>query len=187
VNPWGDKVVDPPKRYDMPVAVQITDAPGVNGNAYIPVPQPSGILALDLATATGWACSNGDSGVQRFQLKRGDSPGMRFLRFSSWLHEILDLTSPALVVVEQAHHRGGHATELAVGFSTRVQEQAARRGINFTSVHSATLKKHATGSGRANKQDMIDAARVILEREPLDDNEADAVLILQWAKEQYRG
>jgi hypothetical protein len=40
------------------------------------------ILTLDLATKTGWASNilGRRSGVVEFQLKRGESPGMRFLR-----------------------------------------------------------------------------------------------------------
>ena len=40
------------------------------------------ILSLDLATAAGWASKilGRRSGVVEFQLKRGESPGMRFLR-----------------------------------------------------------------------------------------------------------
>ena len=43
------------------------------------------ILALDLATKTGWALQDRTgaiaSGMQEFSLKRGESKGMRFLRF----------------------------------------------------------------------------------------------------------
>ena len=46
------------------------------------------ILALDLATLTGWASSVGrTSGVQVFDVRRGESPGMRFLRCRAWLRD----------------------------------------------------------------------------------------------------
>jgi hypothetical protein len=47
-------------------------------------------------------------------------------------------------------------------------------------VHTATLKKFSTGSGRANKQDMIKAAK---EQgwNPEDDNKADACFLLEYA------
>lgn len=143
------------------------------------------ILALDLGTKTGWAAATPgigvESGVQVFDLRRGESPGMRFLRFRRWLGQMLEDLSPELVVYELAHHRGGPATELAVGFQTRVQELAAARGVEYTSVHTATLKKHATGSGRAGKPAMIAAAAARWPDQVLeDDNQADALCLLAW-------
>jgi hypothetical protein len=47
------------------------------------------VLALDLATKSGWATNVGrQSGVQTFDVKRGESPGMRFLRCRAWLGEM---------------------------------------------------------------------------------------------------
>jgi len=148
------------------------------------------ILALDLATKTGWAVmlpawQKPETGVQKFELQRGESPGMRFLRFRRWLEELVRLYAPSLIVFEQTHHRGGAATEIAVGFSTRVQEVAAMLGAEHVAVHSATLKKHATGSGRAGKDEMIQEATRRWGYEPKDDNEADAMCLLAYAIEKY--
>lgn len=146
------------------------------------------ILGLDLGTHTGWAAIYPDdhveSGVQHFELARGDSPGMRWLRFNAWLDEVLRLTHPDLVVYEQAHHRGGAATEIAIGFATRVQEACAEWGIEHTTVHSATLKKFATGSGRAGKPEMIEAAETRWGMQ-LTDDEADARWVAEWARIEY--
>ena len=68
------------------------------------------ILALDLGSRTGWALWDGvrtESGVQIFDLKRGESPGMRFVRFNGWLSSwATDGHRPSLVAYEQTHHRG---------------------------------------------------------------------------------
>src|SRR5437016_860972 len=87
------------------------------------------ILALDLGTRTGYAIrENGrvESGVQVFDVKRGESPGMRYLRFNRWLDDVCragldavfgrDGLAVGLIVYEQTHHRGGAATEVAAGF-----------------------------------------------------------------------
>jgi hypothetical protein len=153
------------------------------------------ILALDLATRTGWALQeNGtiESGVQVFDVKRGESPGMRFFKFNKWLFQIamrIDRREPLLVVFEQAHHRGGAATECAAGFSTRVLEFCAVHGFEHTSVHSATLKKFATGYGGkgAGKSAMIEAARTKLGVVYEDDNECDARWLLEYAKKEIMG
>lgn len=147
------------------------------------------ILALDLGTRTGWAASipgiGVESGVQIFDLRRGESPGMRFLRFRRWLSGMLETLSPGVVAYELAHHRGGPATELAVGLQTRVQELAAARGLEYVSVHTGTLKRHATGSGRAPKGAMIEAARARWPSQTIEgDDQADALCVLAWALDE---
>jgi len=142
------------------------------------------LLAIDPGTRCGWASSSGgrvESGVQEFQLGRGDSPGMRFIRFNAWLVELVDLTKPGLIVYERPHMRGGFATDLLIGLSTRIQELCAARGIEHEAVHSATLKKSATGICRADKAAMVGAARERFERSVKDDNEADALMLLDYA------
>jgi Holliday junction resolvasome RuvABC endonuclease subunit len=149
------------------------------------------ILALDLATKTGWALlENGrvESGVQEFAVKRGESPGMRYLRFNRWLDQLLGTRQAiGLIVYEQQHHRGGAATEVAAGFVTRVQEACAEHVIDHATVHTATLKKFATGRGNADKSEMVKSARVKFGREPQDDNEADALWILEYARKEILG
>ena len=147
------------------------------------------IVAFDFGSRTGWAALKDghiESGVQVFELSRGESQGMRFIRFRRWLEEILGLIQPGLCVYEAAHHRGGHATELLVGMTTRLQEACAEKGIEYAAVHSATLKKFATGSGRADKLVMMKRAAVLFPgRKIEDDNEADALLLLGYAREKF--
>lgn len=150
------------------------------------------ILSLDVATKTGWALmSSGnvlESGVEDFSRKRGESSGMMFLRFRKWLEFVLKWPVEFdLVVYEQSHFRGGAATEICVNLTGRVQECCAEHGIEYATVHTATLKKWATGHGKASKEDMIKRAKEILKRDPIDDNEADAVLIGAWATQEYGG
>ncbi len=148
------------------------------------------ILALDLATKTGWATNAGGvkiSGVQTFDIKRGESPGMRFLRCKAWLDEFRLLTGRETNVItyEQAHHRGGAATAVCVGFITIVQAYAAQHSIELMPVHTGTLKKFATGKGTANKEEMIKSAHKF-GWSPMDDNEADAQLLLEYALSELR-
>jgi|GEM_PF-1608114 len=147
------------------------------------------ILTLDFGTRTGWApLSDGhvESGVQTFDLARGESSGMRFIRFRRWLEEMITLTRPGLCVYEQAHHRGGYATELLIGMTTRLQEACAERGVEYATIHSATLKKESCGSGRADKSAiMVEARRRFPGREITDDNEADALMLLEYARAKF--
>lgn len=138
------------------------------------------IIGLDTATKTGWSVK-GASGVFESILKRGESPGMRFLRFRAWLKELIQSAGGVdLIVYEQAHHRGGAATQLCVGLTTEVLAAAAEVGAQTMPVHTATLKKWATGKGNADKSMMVVRAKE-LGYLPEDDNEADAILLRHYA------
>ena len=148
------------------------------------------ILALDLGTLTGWAYFDGtriESGTQDFSLHRGESPGMRFVRFNAWLSGFLTCLVPGdLLAYEQAHHRGGAATEIAAGFSTRVQEAASLHKLEHASIHSSTLKKFATGKGNAKKPEMMLTARQRWPEQRVEtDDQADALWILEWARREF--
>lgn len=147
------------------------------------------ILCLDLGSKTGWAAFSGDSlhsGVQDFSLKRGESPGMRFLYFEAWLTNVIRLVKPVIIVHEMAHHRGGHATAALLGMVAFLQKRCAESGIEHASIHSGSLKKHATGKGNSSKDEMIDAAKKRFNIEIIDDNHADALWILDWAYKKFR-
>lgn len=143
------------------------------------------ILALDLATNSGWASTEGDtimvSGTVNFAIKRGESPGMLFVRFRAWLSEMLDELKPDIVGYELPHHRGGAATRVLVGMCTHLESVCASKYIEYTGVRSNILKKHATGKGRAGKEIMVAKAE---EAWPtisfLDDDHADAVWIADY-------
>lgn len=119
-----------------------------------------------------------------FSKKRGESNGMLFFRFRNWLGAILE-TGFDLVIYEQAHHRGGAATEIGVNLTGRIQECCAERDIEFTSVHSGTLKKQILGHGNAGKSEMMAFTKIQLGRDPIDDNEADAVGIAIYGWREY--
>lgn len=162
------------------------------------------ILALDLATRTGWALWDGsrrESGVQVFDVRRGESPGMRYLAFNRWLDGLVfphpyagepgQAPRVGMLIYEQTHNRGGAATEVAAGFATRVQEFCARHDLQHAAVHSATLKKFTTGKGNAKKPEMIAA---VIRRWPPDgpirvltDDEADAIALLAYARAELVG
>lgn len=141
------------------------------------------LLALDLANNVGWAHSDGASGVQNFSPRRGDSPGMRWIEFKAWLNRVLDVAPADVLIYEQAHHRGGAATHVAHGLISIVEAVAAERSIEVTNRHTATIKKHALGTGRGDKAAMVAAAK---RRgwNPQTDDEADALWLLDLVKRE---
>ena len=73
------------------------------------------LLAIDPGSHCGWAslCDGRiESGVQDFSLKRGESPGMRYIYFNKWLRDTIATVKPNVVIFEQPHHRGGAATTI---------------------------------------------------------------------------
>ena len=144
------------------------------------------ILALDLATRTGWAHSSGASGVQDFSPRRGDSPGMRWIEFRAWLCRLLDSAPTDVMVYEQAHHRGGAATHVAHSLIAAVETVAAERGIEVTNRHTSKIKRHALGKGSGSKDEVVEAARG-RGWNPADDNEADALWLLDLATTELTG
>ena len=152
------------------------------------------ILALDQATATGYAVigEGGEiltSGTVHLADKNrtGESRGMRYVRFRKFLCDMVEQYGVDLFVHEQTLLRGGAATEIANGLKGVILMVAAERGIEVSCVHTSELKKFATGSGRADKEQMVCAAKRLTNRVPCDDNEADALLIGLWAYQRFAG
>ena len=139
------------------------------------------ILAIDPATQCGWATRYQNkitSGTEGFHNSKTDGAGMRFLKFSKWLQQWDDVD---LVVYEDVRaHMGVTAAHLYGGWIAAIQTFCEDNGIPYTGVGVGTIKAHWTGKGTAKKQAMIDEAR---KRgfNPKDDNEADALAILQYA------
>lgn len=139
------------------------------------------VLSLDLATQTGWAyIANGliSSGSQSFKISKKDYPGQRFLRFRSWLRTIIEEVKPELIVYEDVMKwSSGAASKCYCGLLAILQTECEAKEIPYEGVHVATIKKFATGSGVASKEQMISKAK---ERgfTPTDDNEADSLHLL---------
>jgi len=146
------------------------------------------ILALDLGTTTGWALRTESgqiiSGVQSFKPGRYDGGGMRYLRFSRWLDELAGAAgSFGLIQFEEVRrHVGTDAAHVYGGLMATLTAWAELRGIPYQGVPVATIKKHATGKGNAPKEAMI-AAMQAKGFYPKDDNQADALALLQYAIE----
>jgi Holliday junction resolvasome RuvABC endonuclease subunit len=106
---------------------------------------------------------------------------MRWLAFRAWLNRVLDEAPTDVIVYEQAHHRGGAPTHVAHSLIGTMEAVAAERNIDVTNRHSATIKKHALGKGRGDKEQMMAAANAKWpDREITDDNEADALWLLDF-------
>jgi Holliday junction resolvasome RuvABC endonuclease subunit len=133
------------------------------------------ILALDIATKTGWKTETA-SGVWDLKPNRGESEGMRVVRFKSKVREIIDLEGIQIVSYERP--AGLHKSSIIVASEMIgvLKDLCIELGVELACYSATEIKKFATGKGNANKDKMIEAAEN-LEYKPQDDNEADAIFL----------
>lgn len=131
------------------------------------------LLALDIATKTGWKSPTA-SGTWDLTPNRGESSGMRLIRFKAKLMEIMKAENISIIAYERP--AGFHKQALIIaGELVGVLKMVAEEHHIHLACYSATeIKKFATGKGNATKQEMIKAAQK-KGYSPQDDNEADAI------------
>lgn len=143
------------------------------------------ILALDVATHCGWATETA-SGTWDLSPKRDESSGMRLIRFKAKLRDIVALEQINLITFERT--AGFHKSALVVQAELHgvLKIFCEENKINYRAFSAAEIKKHATGKGNAKKEAMILAAQQRLGYLGNDDNEADALWILDITKAHYK-
>ena len=155
------------------------------------------VLAIDFGPKTGWATNIGmygrihleqaaDSGTQNFA---NEITGWRYMAFKQWLdcefrrlkidHVIYEETFSKSVYSSRVLH--GFLAILQLTFAERYKDENTR--LTMAKVHALTLKKFATGSGRATKEEMIKTYHTKFGYMPIDDNEADALFLLEYSKQ----
>jgi Holliday junction resolvasome RuvABC endonuclease subunit len=150
------------------------------------------MLAIDPGTRCGWAVGDGQvdvSGTWDIKPRRGESAGARYLRLLTELERVREaFPDLALIVYEQAHHRGGAATEYANGCVTHIQAFCERHGLQFAGVHTSKVKMKATGKGNSKKDAVMEAARRRWPNiELASDDHADALWLWAYAQGEYGG
>ena len=142
------------------------------------------ILAIDPGQDTGFAygsteCALIQSGVWNLKPDRWCDLGSRVIRLREHLRKVFALGVDLVVYEEVRGHKGTDAAHIYGAVVGALQVECRMAGVNYEGVPVGTIKKHATGKGNAGKPAMMDAAR---ERgwSFKDDNEADALWILDW-------
>ena len=153
------------------------------------------ILALDLGTNTGWALFQQNkinagyqvfSGTINLKNDRFQGGGMRFLRFRNWLDDINDSEAITSVYFEEVRrHVGTDAAHVYGGFLATLTSWCEDHNLPYQGVPVSHIKRHVTGKGNASKQEVIKAIEVIGYR-PKDDNEADALALLEFIIKQNK-
>ena len=147
------------------------------------------VLALDPATHMGFAHSCGASGVWDLSVRKDESSGMRLIRLISKLDSIMEDVGVNLLVYE-AVRNARPGMQRALICQSEIQGQikvwCERLHVEYRGYSPSEVKKHATGKGNAGKEMMIEAARKRWpDKELSDDNECDALWILDLALSEY--
>lgn len=157
------------------------------------IPVFRNVLALDLATKTGWAVwSMGRhfaSGVQEFKRYPGslrrpkEHAGCRYARFQDWLGTMVRHYGITHIVVESAlvGQKSIHSAQLSFALRAMVELAAHKNRMPEVAEYApSSIKKWATGNGHAKKDEMVRRACELVPngKRIVDDNEADACLLL---------
>lgn len=157
-----------------------------------PYPLHLNVLALDIAQRCGWAhlaagvITSGMQDCRKYEgckSRPAEHDGQPFLNFHLWLREYLRDHRPVTIVYEKAmgHFQSAGAADMCIGMRGILFMQAAYLGIPVVPYSASTIKKKWTGTGRADKDQMvIEAYRRFpeLAARHADDNECDAVATL---------
>jgi len=142
------------------------------------------VLTLDLGTRTGWMLKQRGGaqvhGIWDLKGDRFEGGGMRYLRFRRELMSLHEHSPIKMIFFEEVHrHNGTAAAHVYGGLAAEVMAFGEERDIPYEGVPVGTIKKFATGKGNAGKDMMIAACRKWGFEGVVDDNEADAICIMQ--------
>lgn len=150
------------------------------------------VLGLDLGTHCGYAWTLEDqprielSGSWDLRPNRFEGGGMRFVRFKAALDDLLHKENAEEIFVffeEVAAHKGTAASHIYGGLLAILTAECESRGIPYQGLPVGTIKKHATGKGNANKNDMMARADMRFGKVKNAD-QADALWVLDLGLKQ---
>lgn len=146
---------------------------------------PQGLLALDLATVTGYAYLKSledtpISGACRMVSVDKSGAGF-FICFEKFIDELITRFNPHTIVLEAPFigaMRNLNVARRLIGFTILTEMAAVKHSVpRVREVAHGSVKKFFTGNGHASKEDMIFKCQQ-KGWDPQDDNEADALAIL---------
>ena len=156
------------------------------------------ILGLDIATKTGYAVISKagavhESGVFDCSIRTkatktipADQEGRRIWCLEFGLFRLIsdhDIRLIAYETITMGPKAGGKTHAVARWLEGIVLLTAYREDIPTVSYAPGTIKKYATGNGRATKESMVEACKSYpLDREVQYDNEADALHVAYLAQ-----
>jgi len=132
------------------------------------------ILALDIATQTGW-CNNDGFGTWKMK------PKTRIVEFYNHLDMMFINNRPNLVVYEFPAGRFTTPIMTESELIGILKYLCAINDIEFQGYAATAIKKHVTGKGNAKKQQVMDAVIAKYNVTPKNYDEADAIALWNMA------
>lgn len=121
------------------------------------------IVGLDLGLNTGVVALDNEGVLARaclIDVSNIKVPGARYCEYEQQLQKIIDETSPTHIGYEKIRsHVGTQAAHVYGALEGIMLTVAFESGITLVPLEVKVIKKFATGSGSATKEDMIRAAR----------------------------
>lgn len=144
-----------------------------------------GVLAIDPATASGWAFSYQKKIIfgEFLIKKKGKDPiGLKWVIYEDWLNELFDrlddLSTITNVVYEMPVTRFAGATIHHSKLACLIEKISAERNVPFSAIDPKTLKKFITGNGIASKELVMENIEKFHGYSGGNDDIADAIGIL---------
>jgi len=150
------------------------------------IPKALRILAIDPATHCGYAVSRKLYGVWDLTPKRDESIGMRLIRFRAKMNEVIESEKINVVVFERPGGQHAGAVIVQSEIQGQIKVICEDHNIEYRAYSSQEMKKYATGKGNSGKPAMIAAAKERLGYKGNNDNEADALWLLEIAQNDYK-
>lgn len=145
------------------------------------------ILALDPAIRTGYATGNGEVGTLDLTNAKCKLTALRGFILTAHRNTPITVIAYEHAAMGAFNNKGGRTNLAVIEFHGKlrgiIEQVAGEIGAMLCPVNPATLKKFATGSGRAKKPDMIRACALQFGLANLTGDEADARMCLAYAEQ----
>jgi len=160
-----------------------------------------GILALDIATMTGWAVASPEyirswspglvipegqrtkfgisCGVKSLAVHGSDRPA-KLAAFEDWLSDLIKTHGIRMLAYEAPLVRNQGTARLTFGLCAIAEACGSRVNASISEAHVSAVKMQATGKKKKKKSEMINAANC-RGWDVIDDNIADALWLLDLA------
>jgi len=155
---------------------------------------PFTILAVDPGSVSGFSVfdmsGRVDNGVLKFpKVPSWTEKGEVWYEVTEAARDLIDKYDPTHIAIEKVafHGKGVWASQWYGGYVSQWTRLAYQEELTVIGISVGTIKKHATGNGKADKSEMVASACVEFGIEISDHNEADALWLGDLARKIVLG
>jgi Holliday junction resolvasome RuvABC endonuclease subunit len=157
--------------------------------------EPQPVLALDLATVTGWCHGVPGAGTPRIGVIRlrpsgvtGEAYGAIGAGMEEWLCDLIPIVNPRVIAFEAPllRHKGAAAARIALGLAMIVETVAHQFAVRVMENHAGNTRKIVMGKGNPTKEEVVAWCRQRGWQPPTHDA-ADAAVLWQLVSDILEG